>query len=80
MSRVLGSKQVNIHNGVGELVVLEPTCELPRAGGLVGLGGGDVGAQQLRREQLLTVLPGGSAPLLVHVQHMRGQPSILHRH
>jgi len=55
----------------------KPTCELPGAGRLVCLGGGDVGPQELGGQQLLPVLLGGCPALLVDIQHVIGQSAVL---
>lgn len=53
------------------------TGELARKMGVVGLGSGDVGAQEVRRQPFRALGWRGRAALLVHRQHVRRQPPIL---
>ena len=54
------------------------TCQLPWTVRLIGLGCGDVGTQELWRQQLLAILSGRSSALLVYIQHMGCQATVLH--
>ena len=53
------------------------TSELAGEMGVVGFGGGDVGAQEVWRQPFWALSRRGCAALLVHRQHVRRQPSVL---
>ena len=55
-----------LHLGVSGLSLRGGTCELFGEEGVVGLGSGDIGAQELRAERRLPLSPGRRMALLVH--------------